>query len=245
MRWALLSDIHSNLTALQAVRAEIDKYQVEEIICLGDIVGYGARPNECVAEIEARVARSVRGNHDAGALGDIDIDYFSGRARQAILWTQRNLSRVSRRYLSDRPLKTNHEGLLMVHGSPRDPIWEYILDLQTAYVNFQESEAAICLFGHSHIPSFFIWNGGAVRGERIIDHQSRQLVAGERYLINPGSVGQPRDGDSRAAFGLFTWDGQAGQMEWHRIEYDIERTRREILDAGLPPGLGDRLLSGV
>jgi predicted phosphodiesterase len=245
MRWALVSDIHGNLSALQAVLAEIKNHPVDEILCLGDIVGYGARPNECVALVQERVELCVRGNHDAGVLAEIGIEYFSGRARQAIIWTQQCLSEKSRDYLRGCPLRENRRQTLLVHGSPRDPIWEYILDLQTAYINFQESETPICLFGHSHIPSFFIWNGGAVRGERAAGDQTRPIAAGERYLINPGSVGQPRDGDPRASFGLFTLDADGGQMEWHRVVYDIERTRREIHEAGLPSGLGDRLLSGV
>lgn len=245
MRWALLSDIHGNLTALQRVLAEIENHQVDGILCLGDIVGYGARPNECVALVQGRAELCVRGNHDAGVLGAIDIDYFSGRARQAIIWTQQCLNETSRSYLSGRPLRAHRHQALLVHGSPRDPLWEYILDLQTAYINFQENDAPLCLFGHSHIPSLFVWNGSHVRGERAIGDQTRPIATGERYLINPGSVGQPRDGDPRASFGLLTLDADQGQMEWHRIGYDIERTRRQIQEAGLPPGLGDRLLSGV
>ncbi len=245
MKWALLSDIHSNLTALQRVLSEIEQYRVDGIVCLGDIVGYGAHPDECVAEVQRCATLCVRGNHDAGALGEINIDYFSGRARQAIIWTQDKLSPASRAYLAECPLRETHENLLLVHGSPRDPIWEYILDRQTAYINFQESEAQLCLFGHSHIPSLFSWSGSEVGGLRAVGDQTQRLEAGERYLINPGSVGQPRDGDPRASFGLLTLDENGGQIEWHRVTYDIERTRQEIRQAGLPSELGDRLLSGV
>jgi predicted phosphodiesterase len=240
-RVAVISDIHSNLHALEAVLEEIDREQPDAIWCLGDVVGYGPRPDECCRAVEERATLCLAGNHDLGVLGTADLDEFSPDAATAARWTRDVLSPEARTFLERLEPVGDADGAQLFHASPRDPVWEYILTDQAAAAAFEDTTAPLVLVGHSHIPLQVTLendgiNGGHARGGTEID------LAG-RWLLNPGSVGQPRDGDSRAAWLLLDFD--AGQASFRRVGYDVDATRQEVYDAGLPRVLGDRLLSGA
>jgi predicted phosphodiesterase len=245
MKWGLISDIHSNLAALETVLAEFERAGVEKIICGGDIVGYGPQPNECVAHVRECEMIAVRGNHDSVVIGAADAEEFSMNARRAALWTREAIRPANRQFLAGLPLRQEFDDFTLVHASLRDPMWEYILDRHIAYVNFHLLGTQICFFGHSHIPSLFRWNGGEVLGERVVGDDERWCEPRERYLINPGSVGQPRDGDWRASCAIVSEEGEGVRIAFRRLEYPVEATRQEMQRVGLPPPLYDRLLVGV
>lgn len=240
MRRLVISDIHSNLAALEAVLAAAAG-QWDELWCLGDLVGYGPRPNECVALLREQPHASLSGNHDWAALGKLDISEFNHEARTAVLWTRDTLTTETRAYLETLPALNSLAGVTMAHGSPRYPVWEYVLDIETAAENFAYFETPLCLVGHTHVPL-------AVLGERddfwMLDTAVGEVLSwGEaRCLINPGSVGQPRDEDPRAAYGLL--DLQAGTWEFCRVDYDIAETQRQMRQEGLPEVLAARLRYG-
>lgn len=240
MRLAVLSDIHANLTALDAVRADLPT--IDEVWVLGDIVGYGPRPNEVIAALQAMGARSVLGNHDGAAIGIVDPSDFNPDAHAAISWTADNLDDNARAYLASLPEVRRDGALTAVHGSPRDPIWEYIISTAVAAANWAAFDTRLCVFGHTHLPIVFSAtpDGDAhavagVPGETV-------SVAEGRALINPGSVGQPRDGNPAAAYLIL--DLTEGVAEFRRVRYDIAATQRQMLDAGLPPRLAERLSYG-
>jgi predicted phosphodiesterase len=240
MRLAVLSDIHANLAALEAVRADLPT--VDEVWVLGDIVGYGPRPNEVIRILQEMGARSVLGNHDGAAIGTVDPSDFNPDAHAAIRWTAEALDDNARAYLATLPEVRRDGELTAVHGSPRDPIWEYIVSSAVAAANWTAFDTRLCLFGHTHLPIVFA--ATEERDARAIPGLPGEAVAVEdgRALINPGSVGQPRDGNPEAAYLLL--DLNAGQAEFRRIRYDISATQRQMLDAGLPPRLAERLSYG-
>jgi predicted phosphodiesterase len=241
MRVAVFSDIHGNLHALEAVLTEIDSEAPDEIWCLGDLVGYGPRPNECCEIVEARATVCLSGNHDLGVLGTIDLDDFSGDAGVAATWTRGVLSAESRSFLESlQPLGTA-AGVALFHGSARDPVWEYVLSDEAASATLALTAEALVLVGHSHAALQIELRGGLLAGG-LAPAGTEVDLSSARWLLNPGSVGQPRDGDPRAAYLLLDLDEQ--QASFRRAAYDIEQTQAEIRAAGLPDLLAERLSFG-
>ena len=243
MRIAVLSDIHANLSALRAVVDDLP--EVDEVWVLGDTVGYGPQPNEVVAQLQEMGARTVLGNHDGAAIGTVDAADFNPDARTAIEWTAQAIDPNARTYIASLPEVRTDGELTAVHGSPRDPIWEYITGPTIAALNFDAFETRVCLFGHTHLPVAYQVVDGAVATHPGLPGTVAGLE-GQRALLNPGSVGQPRDGMPDAAYGILELDGEAatGSFEFRRVRYDIDRTQRLMRDAGLPARLVERLSYG-
>src|SRR5688572_4888798 len=244
MRIAVLSDIHGNLPALEAVLAALKPY--DSVWQLGDIVGYGPQPDEVVALLASEGATGVRGNHDSAAIGLLDTDAFNDDARTAVEWTADRIQPSTRDWLGALPL-TSVDGLFTrVHGSPRDPTWEYVYSAGVARANMSLFETAHCLVGHTHVPLVFRQRSGKVEGINVKDGSSLALGV-ERLIINPGSVGQPRDGDPRASALLIDTDAADGAatLEWHRVEYSITRVQELMEQLGLPRRLSARLQFGL
>ena len=246
MRVAVISDIHSNLPALEAVLADVGGHDPDEVWCLGDIVGYGADPDACTALIGEVVERCLAGNHDLVVRGDIDIGYFAMSAGAAARWTVKVINEDTREYL--RPLAPLGEkaGVGLYHASPRDPVWEYVLSVRQAADCLQAQRQRVALIGHSHVACYFSRPNGDSPIEDTIGEVATAgtvlEIAEERWLINPGSVGQPRDGDPRAAWLML--DTDAWKASFHRVDYPVETAAKAIVDAGLPRQLADRLFSG-
>lgn len=239
MRIAVLSDIHSNLAALEAVREDLPA--VDEVWVLGDIVGYGPQPNEVIAMLQELGARSVLGNHDGAAIGTVDAAEFNPDARTAIEWTAEQLDPNGRAYLGTLPEVRVSGDLTAVHGSPRDPIWEYITSTAVAAANLGSFETWLCLFGHTHVPVIFRADDGRMDAIPAAPGDPVRLDA-RRSLINPGSVGQPRDGIKDSAYAIL--DDREATAEFRRVPYDIGRTQRLMREVGLPPRLAERLSWG-
>jgi diadenosine tetraphosphatase ApaH/serine/threonine PP2A family protein phosphatase len=238
MRRLVISDIHANLTALEAVLSAAAG-QWDEIWCLGDLVGYGPRPNECVALLREHPHFSLSGNHDWAALGKLDSSDFNHEARTAVLWTGDALTEETRAYLDGLPTMAALDAYTLAHGSPRHPLWEYVFDYQTAAENFAYFETAVCLVGHTHMPMFVVEQ--AAHDLLVQEPQPGQefaLLQG-KFMINPGSVGQPRDEDPRAAYGLL--DTKAHTWQFFRVDYDVEETQRQMRQERLPEALVARL----
>jgi diadenosine tetraphosphatase ApaH/serine/threonine PP2A family protein phosphatase len=242
MRIAVLSDIHGNLHALEAVLADVASASVEEVWCLGDVVGYGPQPNECCDLVRERAAISLCGNHDLAVLDALDVGEFSGDAAAAARWTAGVLGAAQREWLSSlRPLGRRREAQLF-HASPRDPVWEYVLSEPAALAGLRATDAPLVLVGHSHVALALAWAGDEIEGG-LAPAETTVELAGARWLVTPGSVGQPRDGDPRAAWLLV--DDEARRATFRRVVYDVERTQEEIRDRRLPDALASRLAHGV
>jgi diadenosine tetraphosphatase ApaH/serine/threonine PP2A family protein phosphatase len=240
LRIAVLSDVHSNRHALDAVLAALP--DVDALWFLGDLVGYGPRPNECCEVIAARADVALAGNHDLGVLGKVDIGGFNSDGAAAIRWTRSNLQDETEAFLDGLAPQAVLPDAQLFHASPRDPVWEYVLDEEAARAALEQTTAPLVLIGHSHLPLAISPAEAGVSGGHAPAGTTIELGAG-RWLLNPGSVGQPRDGDRRAAYLVLDLDrGAAG---FHRVEYDIEATQAEIREAGLPSGLATRLEHGV
>src|SRR5581483_6099637 len=231
MRVAVVSDIHSNLHALEAVLEAIEQEDPDEIWCLGDIVGYGPRPVECCRVVEEQAAVCLAGNHDLGVLGTVDIEDFAPDAAAAALWTRGMLDGPARSFLERLEPSAETDGAQLFHASPRDPIWEYILTDQAAAAALEATTAPLVLVGHSHVPLAVTVDDGELAGGHAPAGTKIALGDG-RWLLNPGSVGQPRDGDARAAWLLLDLD--AGAAVFRRVTYAIGETNEEIKEAGLP-----------
>jgi predicted phosphodiesterase len=243
MRIAVLSDIHSNLTALDAVLEAAG--DVDAVWQLGDVVGYGPDPDGVVARLREVAATGVRGNHDAATLGLLDIEWFNGDARRAILWTRERIEPTSRAWLADLPEMAAEPPFTMVHGSLRDPMWEYLTDPEPAAASLSllaVAGARIGLFGHTHLPSMYREEDEGVAGVRMAGDDIIRLDD-RPTLLNPGSVGQPRDGIPDASF--LTLDTEAMEATWSRVPYDIQAVQAAIRTAGLPERLGARLAYGL
>lgn len=240
MKYAVLSDIHGNLEALEAVLTDVAAWNPDAVFCLGDFVGYGPDPNACVARLRPVVAAAVAGNHDLAALGELDVSFFNPLAAAAIRWTQVQLSSETRAFLHGLPERIERDGFLAVHGSVRDPIEEYIFDPATAEVSFHARAFRICAVGHTHVPAVFTKHNDGVRAGVLTPETPLRIDPASRYIINAGSVGQPRDGDPRAAY--LRLDDDAAHLV--RVEYAVERTQEKMLAAGLPPALAERLAYG-
>jgi diadenosine tetraphosphatase ApaH/serine/threonine PP2A family protein phosphatase len=241
VRVAVLSDIHSNIVALDAVLAAIGT--VDAVWHLGDVVGYGPEPDAVVSRLKEVGAVGVRGNHDtATALDPSVLDWFNPEARAAAEWTASTMSTETRTWLADHPDRRADDGVVLVHGSPRDPLWEYVTSIPVARANLAALESTIGLHGHTHVPIAFRDDDGRV--EAISPAAGSTLALDERrILLNPGSVGQPRDGNPAASWLILDTDD--GRCTWHRAAYDIESVQHAMLKAGLPPRLAARLSHGV
>ena len=242
MRVAVVSDIHSNLHALEAVLTAIDAEAPDELWCLGDIVGYGARPNECCAAIAERADVCLAGNHDLAVRGTIDLAEFGGEAGVAARWTRDVLEPGAQELLDRLEPQGAAHGVALYHGSARDPIWEYVLSDEAAFVTIALADAPLVLVGHSHVALQIVLSGEEINGGAAPDGTELELD-GVQALLNPGSVGQPRDSDPRAAYLLLDLD--ARRASFRRVEYDVERTQREMREAGLPELLAARLELGL
>jgi diadenosine tetraphosphatase ApaH/serine/threonine PP2A family protein phosphatase len=239
MRLAVLSDIHANLAALDAVRDDLP--DVDEIWACGDIVGYGPQPNQVIRRLQEMGARSVMGNHDGAALGTVDVGWFNPDAARAIAWTTEVADDNTRSYLASLPEVRREGELTAVHGSPRDPTWEYITGAQAAAENLDAFETRLCLHGHTHVPVIFRADEGRMEIVPATPDESISIQGG-RLLLNPGSVGQPRDGNPASSYLLL--DTEAGVAEFRRVRYDIAATQALMREAGLPPRLVERLSYG-
>jgi len=245
MRIAVLSDIHANLAALESVVDDLP--EVDTIWVLGDTVGYGPQPNEVIARLQGLGARSVLGNHDGAAIGIVNPRYFNPDARAAIEWTAAAADSNARAYLAALPeVRRDRElDLTAVHGSPRDPIWEYITGVDIAAANFEAFDTWLCLFGHTHQPIAFRSTDGDVEVTVGLPDTRVVLERDDRYLLNPGSVGQPRDGLRDAAYAVVELDGSGpGAIEFRRIGYDVDHTQSLMRELELPYRLVERLSYG-
>jgi predicted phosphodiesterase len=242
MRIAILSDIHGNRHALQGVLDDVDVHAPDEIWCLGDVVGYGADPNACCALVRERAAVALSGNHDLAVTGELSTTGFSRAAAFAADWTREALDDDSLEWLQT--LRPSHErhGVALYHGSPREPVWEYVLDPLTAAISMDMQSERVACIGHTHVALTYHRppDEDAV-GVRRLRGDVVDLAPGE-WLLNPGSVGQPRDGDPRAAWMLL--DTDAATATWHRTPYDIRGAQTAIRRGGLPESLADRLEYG-
>jgi diadenosine tetraphosphatase ApaH/serine/threonine PP2A family protein phosphatase len=245
VRVAVITDIHANLPALEAVLAAGDAAGVEETWCLGDVVGYGVEPDACAELVRDRCQVCLVGNHDIAVLGGLDIASFSEAAAVAVEWTRDNVAESTLEFLRDLEPQGEREGVGLFHASPRDPIWEYVLSGEQADAGMDANPQPIGLIGHSHVALFFsrpsAGEEGEMRGAEAGDGTLLDLAAGE-WLINPGSVGQPRDGDPRAAW--LELDTERMTSTFHRVPYEIERAAKPIAEAGLPSRLANRLYTG-
>jgi predicted phosphodiesterase len=241
MRVAVVSDIHANLHALESVLAAIDADPVEELWCLGDIVGYGPRPDECCELVRTRATTSLCGNHDLAVGGGLDLLEFSGDAGVAASWTRGVISERSLDWLQGLEPNGRAHDVALFHGSARDPVWEYVLTSEAALATLLLTEEQLVLVGHSHAALNVALRGTELEGAA--SPNGTVLGLGEaRWLLNPGSVGQPRDGDPQAAY--LVLDLAARTATFRRVAYDIERTQAEMRAAGLPEALAARLEAG-
>jgi diadenosine tetraphosphatase ApaH/serine/threonine PP2A family protein phosphatase len=239
---AIVSDVHGNRQAFEAVLAAIDQAGCERIWCLGDLVGYGADPDACVDLAREHCELNLAGNHDLAVTGALPVEDFSAWAFAATSWTQATIRPDTLEFLRGLVPSDHREGLGLFHASPRDPVWEYVLSAQQAAECLDAQPDRICLIGHSHVAlSFSREPGGLTAGQTRTAGTRLELATGE-WLLNPGSVGQPRDGDPLAAWMQF--DLQALTATYHRVEYDIEAAGAAIRAAGLPEGLAERLRYG-
>jgi diadenosine tetraphosphatase ApaH/serine/threonine PP2A family protein phosphatase len=241
VRYAILSDIHGNLDALQAVLADAGPL-TDGVICLGDVVGYGPEPEPCLELMGERAVALVGGNHEHGAAGLLDLDWFNPHARAALQWTRARLNDDHRRYLAGLPLVAELGDATLVHASPVAPEdWDYLISADDGFGAFPGFRTRLCFVGHSHRPA--VWSLGSWGPEFRPGALDVAIDAGRRYIINVGSVGQPRDRDARAAYAI--WDVEARRIVGRRVAYDVAAVRGKIARAGLPRFLADRLALGA
>ncbi|HET6656312.1 MAG TPA: metallophosphoesterase family protein [Gaiellaceae bacterium] len=240
MRVAVISDIHGNLHALESVLRSVDAESPDALWCLGDLVGYGPRPNRCCALVAERADVCLIGNHDLGVLGRIDLEDFSPDAAASARWTAEVLKDEPRRYLESLSSSAVLDRAELYHASPRDPVWEYVLAPEVAFLSLEATEKPLVLVGHSHVALRF----GSENLTLALGEDGNEVdLARERWLLNPGSVGQPRDGNPLAAWLLLDFDAQTAV--YRRVEYPVEKTQAEIRERGLPEALALRLESGI
>jgi len=241
-RVLVISDVHANAIALEAVLTDAGK--VDAAWCLGDVVGYGPQPNECIERIRSLPNLTcMMGNHDFAAIGDMPLATFNSDAKKALLWQRQMFSGESQAFLSSLPGKLIvHGEVSLAHGSPRDPIWEYVMNTQVAKNNLSFFDTPWCFVGHSHFQAVFQFHARNDNMTVVVPRPAEQYELKERAILNPGSVGQPRDRDSRAAYAIFSPEKRI--WEPRRAEYDIKAVQKLILDAGLPPRHAERLAGG-
>ena len=236
MKAAIISDIHANLEALKAVLKSIEQYDVDAVYCLGDTVGYGPNPNECIELVREKCLYVLLGNHDHAAIDKTKLEYFNPYARAAVFWTREHLTPKNKEYLASLPYTHQNDEMLMVHASPSNPAhWYYIQKPYEAQIEMQSFSQSLCFIGHSHMPVIFS-ESDVFRGPFY------NFEAGKKYIVNVGSVGQPRDGNHKACYALY--DLRAKSLSYIRLEYEVQQTYSKILKAGLPPFLAERLLKG-
>jgi diadenosine tetraphosphatase ApaH/serine/threonine PP2A family protein phosphatase len=243
MRLALISDIHSNLEALKAVLDDIDTQSITETVCLGDIVGYGVNPNECVELVKGKCPIILLGNHDAAAVGLLSTHHFNIHAKIAIEWTVETMKKGPLAFLHSLPLREVKDSATLVHATPYEPnMWYYITSLEEAVFNFQFFETQFCFIGHTHIPIIIVLDNE----KELYVHQDAQIdysaMNGSRFLVNVGSVGQPRDRDPRACYGILDTDKKVFSLR--RIEYDVAKTQASMRKFKMPEFLIARLSEG-
>ncbi len=242
MRVAIVSDIHGNRQAFEAVLDAIEASECEELWCLGDLVGYGADPDACVTLARTHAAICLAGNHDLGVRGTLPLEQFSRGAALAATWTQETITEPTREYLGGLEPSNLEESVGLYHASPRDPVWEYVLSPLQAELCLDVQQQRVALIGHSHVAlSFCRYPGTPATGEVRAADEELDIATGE-WLINPGSVGQPRDGDPRAAWLELDLDRQSAI--YRRTEYDVAGAGAAIRAARLPDSLAERLLYG-
>jgi len=244
MRIALIADIHSNLEALEAVLWDVERRgPVDAWWCLGDIVGYGPDPAACLRRVRELEARCIAGNHDWGAVGKVALTEFNRAAAEACRWNGEHLGAAERSFLADLPLTVENGIFTLAHGSPRDPIWEYLLSPEQAQDCLALLRTPHGLVGHSHLPLWFgLPEGGGALSYGSLNEEAPLRLSGGRFILNPGSVGQPRDGDPRAAYAIY--DSDANAVTGYRVEYDIAAVQAKVVAAGLPATLAQRLSMG-
>ncbi len=243
MRTLIISDIHANLTAFHAVLQHAEAF--DRVWCLGDVVGYGPDPNGCIEKLKSLPdLKCVRGNHDAAILGEIDIKAFNDEARKSLEWLESRLTSRNRRWLEALPERIEVDGITLAHGSPRNPVWEYVMELGIAQRNMDAFDTRICLVGHTHIPSIFTMNGGTPETTQLhIAQPDDHFIVERKSIMNPGSVGQPRDHNPNASYLIYD-DDQEKPWVYHRAAYDVEEVQKRIIAAGLPHRHATRLEVG-
>jgi diadenosine tetraphosphatase ApaH/serine/threonine PP2A family protein phosphatase len=241
MRYIIFSDLHSNLEALNQFQKEIETLAYDKLICLGDIVGYGADPNLCIEWVRERADFTIAGNHDWGAIEKTDITYFNSYARESCLWTRKQLTKENINFLKSLPLDHEEAGVYWVHASPFEPeAWHYVTSKAGAKRFFSSFEAPICFVGHSHNPVILEQTADGEVNDYVSDVWD--IEPGNRYIFNDGSLGQPRDGNPDPAFMIF--DSEEQTVKVQRFKYDLSRAQKKIRDNGLPSYLADRLAQG-
>jgi diadenosine tetraphosphatase ApaH/serine/threonine PP2A family protein phosphatase len=242
MRVAVISDIHANRHALESVLADVEREPHDALWCLGDVVGYGPQPNECVDRVRPLADVALVGNHDLAAIGKLPTTDFGLSAALSAQWTAGELGDEQRAWLDSLEPQARPAGAALFHGSPRDPVWEYVLTEEVALVSLLMTTEPVVLVGHSHVALAIGWDGERIEGGLAPGGTELDLSSG-RWLLNPGSVGQPRDGDARAAWLLIDFD--ARRATFRRVAYAIEETQAEIRERRLPDELAARLAHGI
>jgi diadenosine tetraphosphatase ApaH/serine/threonine PP2A family protein phosphatase len=243
MRYAIIADMHANLAAFTEVLDDIERRDgVDELWCLGDVVGYGPDPHQCIELLRQYKHVCIAGNHDLAAIGEIDTSGFNPYAAAACHWTTRQLDSGDVNYLENLPLVIERDGFTLAHGSPREPIWEYLLSVSSARESFAFFQSQFCLVAHTHVPLVFRYSE---TGSCSLDPFSANVclfLGKDRLIINPGAVGQPRDGDPRASYAIY--DGEARMVRLYRVSYNISATQNRMTEHNLPVNLAARLSYG-
>ncbi|MCL2140110.1 MAG: metallophosphatase family protein [Dehalococcoidia bacterium] len=242
MRYAILADIHANATALSAVLEDVDyRGGVDELWCLGDIVGFGPDPHDCIEILRKFNCVCVSGNHDFSALEQNKLSSYDSDSAMVLSWTASQLTAEDTQFLSQAKIKTEKDNFTLVHGSPRQPLWEYVLSISIARENFPYFTTPYCIVGHTHVPIAYKKEGSTISS--VLLSENIGLILGDvPMILNPGSVGQPRDGDSRASYAIY--DSAVGVFRLHRVPYDLVSVRERIWGKGLPVRLASRLERG-
>lgn len=241
MRYGIFSDIHSNLEALDEVLSQYENEGIDQYICVGDIVGYAANPKECIERVKSVKAVAIAGNHDWAAVGLTDTEFFRPVAKKAIIWTAGKINSQDEDFLKSLELVYENKDFLAVHGSLDNPEeFHYLLDTNLAKVNFSLLKKNICFVGHSHVAGVFIENKERINYSV---EPNIKIEKDKKYIVNVGSVGQPRDRNNRAGFCIF--DTEKMEVSIRRVKYDIEKAQEKIIRAGLPPFLATRLSQGM
>ena len=241
MRTLVISDIHANLTALEAVLAAAGP--IDATWCLGDLVGYGPDPNECIERIRSLPnLQCIMGNHDAAAVDSIEVDAFNPEARKTVLWTKEVLNQGNKDYLLNLPERIDLENFTLVHGSPFRPVWEYLLETRSATLSFEFFETPYCFVGHTHLPVSYLLPDDRLTAQLVVPEPTTSMTLAPRAILNPGSVGQPRDHNPHAAYAILDMAGYT--LEWHRVEYNILSVQERMRKENLPERHIARLSSG-